>query len=77
LVNFAKPNPTAQESVATYPAYRVSQSATRTMQHRLWDCYRQMRLPAPEYASEGITAMELFLAQQGTGGVINVPSIKR
>jgi sulfur-oxidizing protein SoxA len=77
LVNFAKPNVTAQESVATYPAYRVSQSQTRTLQHRLWDCYRQMRLPPPDYASEGITALILFMAKQGAGGVINVPSIKR
>jgi sulfur-oxidizing protein SoxA len=77
LANFAKPNPTAQEAMASYPAYRVSQSQTRTMQNRLWDCYRQMRMPAPEYGSEGITALTLFLAKQAAGGVINVPSIKR
>jgi sulfur-oxidizing protein SoxA len=77
LANFAKPNPTAQEAMASYPAYRVSQSQTRTMQNRLWDCYRQMRMPPPAYGSEGITALTLFLAKQAAGGVINVPSIKR
>lgn len=77
LVDFSKPNPKAQEAIATYPTYRVSQSQTRTMQNRLWDCYRQMRMPEPEYASEGMTALTLFLAKQGAGGVINVPSIKR
>jgi sulfur-oxidizing protein SoxA len=76
-VDFSKPNPKAQEAIATYPTYRVSQSQTRTMQNRLWDCYRQMRMPAPEYGSEGITALTLFLAKQGAGGVLNVPSIKR
>jgi sulfur-oxidizing protein SoxA len=77
LVNFAKPTQAAQESVATYPTYRVSNSQTRTMQHRLWDCYRQMRMPPPDYASEGITALTLFMVAQGAGGVVNVPSIKR
>ena len=67
----------AQDSVASWPAYRVSQSETRTMQHRLWDCYRQMRMPVPEYASDGITALQVYLAQQADGGEIVAPSIKR
>lgn len=77
LPNLSKPGKAAQETMGGWPTYRVSQSAVRTMQHRLWDCYRQQRWPAPEYASDGLTALVVFLNKQAAGGVINVPSIKR
>ena len=77
LPELDQPGPTAQATMATWPTYRVSQSATRTMQHRLWDCYRQMRMPAPDYASEAVTALTLYLTKQAEGGELKVPSIKR
>ena len=77
LPNLTKPSPQVQQVMGTWPAYRVSQSQTRTMQHRLWDCYRQMRMPAPDYLSEGITALTVFLAHNGEGATINAPFIKR
>lgn len=77
LPNLTKPGPDAQASLGSWPTYRVSQSQTRTMQNRLWDCYRQMRMPPPEYGSDGITALMLYLAKQADGGTLNVPSIKR
>jgi sulfur-oxidizing protein SoxA len=67
----------AQATMGSWPTYRVSQSQTRTMQHRLWDCYRQMRSPEPVYLSEGLTALTLYLVKQAEGGEIQVPSIKR
>ncbi len=66
-----------QETMGSWPTYRVSQSALRTMQHRLWDCYRQMRMPIPDYASDGLTALTVFLTKNAEGGEIAVPSIKR
>ena len=77
LPNLSKPGKNAQETMGSWPTYRVSQSQMRTMQHRLWDCYRQMRMPAPDYASDGITALTLYLNTQAEGGDIQVPSIKR
>ncbi len=77
LPNFTEPSEAAQKTMATWPTYRVSQSQLRTMQHRLYDCYRQMRMPAPDYASDGVTALTLYLNKMGEGGVIEVPSIKR
>ena len=77
LPNLSKPGRDAQTTMATWPTYRVSQSQMRTMQHRLWDCYRQMRMPAPDYASDGITALTVYLTRQAEGGEIAVPSIKR
>jgi L-cysteine S-thiosulfotransferase len=77
LPNLVKGGKQAQETMGSWPTYRVSQSQTRTMQHRLWDCYRQMRTPEPVYLSEGLTALTLFLVKKAEGGEINVPSIKR
>lgn len=77
LPNLSKPGKPVQETMASWPTYRVSQSQTRTMQHRLWDCYRQMRMPAPDYASDGLTALTVYLNKNAEGGKINVPSIKR
>ena len=77
LPNLTKPGPDAQRTMGSWPTYRVSQSQTRTMQNRLWDCYRQMRMPPPEYGSPGLTALILYLTKQAEGGTLNVPSIKR
>lgn len=77
LPDFSKPGKQAQETMGSWPTYRVSQSALRTMQHRMWDCFRQQRWPNPDYASDGITALVLFLNKQAAGAQITVPSIKR
>ncbi len=77
LPNLVKAGKDVQATMGSWPTYRVSQSQTRTMQHRLWDCYRQMRAPEPVYLSDGLTALTLFLVKQAEGGEIQVPSIKR
>jgi sulfur-oxidizing protein SoxA len=77
LPNLSVPGATAQATMGSWPTYRVSQSALRTMQHRLWDCYRQQRWPEPAFGSDSITALTVFLNKQAAGGEINVPSIKR
>lgn len=71
------PGKDAQITMGTWPTYRVSQSALRTMQHRMWDCYRQMRMPPPDYGSDVVTALTLYLTKQAEGGELKVPSIKR
>jgi sulfur-oxidizing protein SoxA len=77
LPNFSKPGKPAQETMGGWPTYRVSQGALRTMQHRLWDCFRQQRWPVPEYGSDVLTALTSFLQKQAVAGELNVPSIKR
>lgn len=67
----------AQAAYTTWPAYRVSQGEVRTMQHRLWDCFRQQRFPEAQYTSEAITALTMYLAKNADGGVFNAPSLKR
>ncbi len=77
LPDFSQPGAAPREAIGSWPTYRVSQSALRTMQHRLWDCFRQQRWPEPDYASDGLTALMVYLNVQAAGAEINVPSIKR
>ena len=77
LPDLFHPGKAAQATMGSWPAYRVSQSQTRTMQHRLWDCFRQQRWPEPEYGTDAITALTVFLNKQASGGELAVPSIKR
>jgi L-cysteine S-thiosulfotransferase len=67
----------AQAAYTTWPAYRVSQGEVRTMQHRLWDCFRQQRFPDAQYTSDAITALTMYLAKNADGGVFNAPALKR
>jgi sulfur-oxidizing protein SoxA len=67
----------AQRAYTGWPAYRVSQGELRTMQWRLFDCFRQQRFPALEFGSEASIALTTFLARNANGGVYNAPAIKR
>jgi L-cysteine S-thiosulfotransferase len=77
LPNLSKSGKAVQETMGSWPTYRVSQSQMRTMQHRMWDCYRQMRWPQPDYLSDGITALTLYMNKNAEGAELQVPSIKR
>jgi sulfur-oxidizing protein SoxA len=67
----------AQGIYGTWPAYRVSQGTVRTMQHRMYDCYWQMRHPQVDYPADAITALELFMANRANGGEVSAPTLKR
>jgi sulfur-oxidizing protein SoxA len=67
----------AQATMGSWPTFRVSQTAPRTMQHRIWDCMWQMRLPDVGYGSEVTIALISYLTHKARGGEIQVPSIKR
>ena len=67
----------ARKVVGEWPAYRVSNTHVMTMQHRLYDCYWQMRMPELELGSEVSVALISYLASQAKGGDIAVPGLKR
>jgi sulfur-oxidizing protein SoxA len=67
----------ARPIVATWPAYRVSNSQFKTMQWRINDCYRQMRMPEPVFGSEATVAMNTFLAVTARGEPYRGPGTKR
>jgi sulfur-oxidizing protein SoxA len=63
--------------VGEWPAYRVSTTHVMTMQHRLFDCFWQMRMPEAELGSEASVALIAYLAKQAEGGEIAAPGLKR
>lgn len=67
----------ARQVVGEWPAYRVSSTHVMTMQHRLFDCYWQMRMPQIELGSEASVALIAFLTKQAEGGEIAAPGLKR
>jgi len=67
----------AKKVVGDWPAYRVSSTHVMTMQHRLLDCYWQMRMPRLELGSDVSVALIAYLTKNATGGEINAPAIKR
>jgi L-cysteine S-thiosulfotransferase len=76
LPNFEKAEP-AQRAFATWPAYRVSQGALRTMQWRVNDCFRQGRWPEPIFISPATIDLITFLGVKANGGKMDSPAIKR
>lgn len=67
----------AQRAYSSWPAYRVSQGALRTMQWRLKDCFRQQRMPVLDYASQASVDLTVYLAANANGGKMDAPSLKR
>jgi sulfur-oxidizing protein SoxA len=64
-------------TVSTWPTYRVSHGAVRNMQHRMWDCHWQMRLPDIDYGSPAAVAIIAFQVNQARGEKFNLPGMKR
>lgn len=76
LPNLTKQKP-AQEAFSQWPAYRVSQGAVRTMQWRLYDCFRQQRFPEMQYLSPASVDLITFMGVNANGGKMAAPAIKR
>ena len=67
----------ARNVVGEWPAYRVSTTHVMTMQHRLYDCFWQMRMPEAELGSEASVALIAYLTKTAAGGEIAAPGLKR
>lgn len=67
----------ARRVVGEWPAYRVSTANVMTLQHRLYDCYWQMRLPELKLGSEASVALVSYLVKLAAGGEIAAPGLKR
>lgn len=76
LPNLTRPEG-ARASMPTWPAYRVSQSAVWTMERRLIDCVRQMRWPEPDFSSDMLIALQVYLQHEANGAPMQGPGIKR
>ena len=67
----------AKKVIGEWPAYRVSSAHVMTMQHRIYDCFWQMRLPRIDYGSDVTVALTMYLAGMARGGEISAPGLKR
>jgi sulfur-oxidizing protein SoxA len=67
----------ADNVLSSWPTYRVSHNAVRTMQHRMWDCHWQMRLPDIDYGSPAAVALISYLTKQGEGTKLDLPGMRR
>lgn len=67
----------AKKVVGEWPAYRVSSAHVMTMQHRLYDCYWQMRQSELQLGSDVSVALTAYLVKQAEGGDITAPALKR
>ncbi len=76
LPNLTKSAP-ARDAFSQWPAYRLSQGALRTMQWRLYDCFRQQRFPELQYLSPASVDLITFLGVNAQGGKMAAPAIKR
>ncbi len=72
----SKPGP-ARAAMSTWPAYRVSNSQMKTMQWRINNCYRQMRTPEPNWGSELVNSMHMYLMVTAKGATYAGPGTKR
>lgn len=76
LPNLTKSAP-AQAAFGAWPAYRVSQGAVRTMQWRMYDCFRQQRFPELNFGSQVSVDLITYLGVQAKGGTMQATSLKR
>lgn len=67
----------ARAVIGEWPAYRVSSTHVMTMQHRLLDCYWQMRLHRLEFGSEASVALTAYLNDKARDGNVAAPGLKR
>lgn len=67
----------ARKVLGEWPAYRVSTAHVMTLQHRLLDCYWQMRLPPLRFGSETSVALIAYLKHVAQGAEIKAPGLKR
>lgn len=77
LPNISTNKQDADRAFTTWPAYRVSQGALRTMQWRLYDCFRQQRWPELEFISPTSIDLITFLGVNAIGAKMDSPAIKR
>jgi sulfur-oxidizing protein SoxA len=77
LPNMTDPKQMQMVVATGWPAYRGTHSTVRTMQHRLYDCFWQMRLPDLGFASDLSVAITTYLNHSANGGVIKLPGVRR
>lgn len=76
LPNLTEPK-SAKAAFATWPGYRISQGAVRTIEWRMGDCVRQQRLPQLVFTSDAAIALITYMGVQAKGEPMAAPGLKR
>lgn len=76
LPNLTEPK-SARAAFATWPGYRISQGAVRTIEWRMGDCVRQQRLPQLVFTSDAAIALITYMGVQARGEPMAAPGLKR
>lgn len=67
----------ARSAFVTWPGYRISQGAVRTMQWRVGDCARQQRFPQLVFTSDAAIALITYMGVLAAGEPMAAPGLKR
>ncbi len=67
----------ARVSYATWPAYPNSQGVARTLEWRMFACFRQQRFPAPKFTSNAVIDLITYMGVNSNGATLQTPSFKR
>lgn len=67
----------AKAAYSTWPGYRISQGAVRTIEWRMGDCARQQRLPQMSFTSDAAIALITYMGVQAQGEPMAAPGLKR
>ena len=75
LQTLAKPK---ESKVMRYwPAYRYSKDKMWTMEDRIRGCYKQIRVTRPPFYHWAHVALQMYMAVNSNGGVVEVPGFVR
>ncbi|MDF1879412.1 sulfur oxidation c-type cytochrome SoxA [Sulfurimonas sp. SAG-AH-194-C20] len=62
---------------ASWPAYRMTKSSTRTLQRRFQGCMKNSLMTVIPLGSAEMVALEVYLTKKAIGAEIYIPGIKR
>lgn len=69
--------PISQGHPTGWPAYRLEWQSVGSLQRRLRACFFGVRAAQPEYGSEDLLALELYLADRARGLAVEAPGVRR
>lgn len=59
-----------------YPVYRLEWQAMGSLQRRLRGCFAGVRAQAPDYGSQSLVELELYLAARAAGMTVDAPGVR-
>jgi len=60
-----------------WPAYRFGTDATWTLEDRIRACYKQTRVPAPDYHSDTVLSLSAYIMSRSKDAVVAIPGLVR